>query len=152
MAVQPVLSIPYEKIDWWGEDTDAKFIEFCISSFDPEHFSLRVHRRRDDGGYSRMSEQLPLHRPIDLIIILVKSLGALKEAQYNIHFSDGEFGKTHDGSPTPDALASMPPQLISKVIKLFTENTNIGYMSYVINKLKALQELLNAEMPHLEEK
>jgi hypothetical protein len=146
--VKPIFSIPYEEIDWW-DPTDAKFIEFCISSFDPEHFSLRVHRRREDGGYSRMSEQLPLARSVDLTVLLIYSLKAIKERKYHITIPQGSFGYRTNGEPSPEITISVPPILMKEVIADYAKNSASKYIQFLKKKLIALADVLKDEIENL---
>lgn len=72
---QPIISVnDYDKIDArYRGDTDAKALSIGKAQYDDSKISLKVWRYTD-ASWSRQSEELPLHRCIDLNILL---LGAL---------------------------------------------------------------------------
>ena len=72
---KPIISVnDYHKNDGhYSEGTDAKALSIGYSQYDNKEISLKVWRR-PNGKWSRQSEELPLHRNIDLNILL---LGAL---------------------------------------------------------------------------
>jgi len=56
-------------------DTDAKALSIGRAQYDSTQFSAKVFRQTDSGRWSRQSEEMPLHRVLDLAILLV---GAMK--------------------------------------------------------------------------
>ncbi|MFT6814896.1 MAG: hypothetical protein ACJAZ3_000792 [Sphingobacteriales bacterium] len=72
---QPTISVNhYDKIDaQYRKNTDIKALSIGIAQYDDEEISLKVWRH-SGNKWSRQSEELPLHRSIDLNILL---LGAL---------------------------------------------------------------------------
>lgn len=73
---QPVAGVDgYEAVDGkYATDSDAKGITIGFSQWNHSDLSLKVWRR-DDEKWSRQSEELPLHRAIDLTSLLVSVLG-----------------------------------------------------------------------------
>lgn len=72
---KPIISVNnYDKIDaQYRSATDARALSIGNAQYDRDEISLKVWRHTGDG-WSRQSEELPLHRNIDLNILL---LGAL---------------------------------------------------------------------------
>lgn len=75
---KPIVSVDhYDEIDGqYAGDTDAMALSLGKAQYDKtgKELSLKVWRLADDGSWSRMSEELPLHRNLDLSILLVKTL------------------------------------------------------------------------------
>lgn len=79
---KPLVAVPYEAID--GLDagkTDAKYISLGLSQWDARELSLKVFRYAEakagagkKGKWSRQSEELPLWRPIDLVLLLALAI------------------------------------------------------------------------------
>lgn len=72
--------LPYEHFDGlYHDDTDAKYLSIGLAQWrnddDPNPVSGKVWRYAEDSGkWSRLSEELPLHRIVDLCILLVTTL------------------------------------------------------------------------------
>ena len=59
----------------YAGDTDAQFLSLGISTWDNQELSLKVWRKKDENSsWSRQSEELPLHRAIDLTMLLVTEM------------------------------------------------------------------------------
>jgi len=69
---------PLKYVEYFDHDgtyagcTDAHYISFGVSTWSDQDLSLKVWRKggRDDK-WLRQSEELPLHRPIDLTLLLL---------------------------------------------------------------------------------
>lgn len=74
---QPVIAVDnYDDKDGiYTGDTDARALSIGRAQYDSAEFSAKVFRQTDSGRWSRQSEELPLHRVLDLAILLV---GAMK--------------------------------------------------------------------------
>jgi hypothetical protein len=73
---QPIFMMPYEPFDGpYVGDTDAKYLSTGIAQWrnpdDPYPLSAKIWRFVGEK-WSRMSEELPLHRVVDLCIFIVK--------------------------------------------------------------------------------
>ena len=56
----------------YAGDTDAHYISFGVSTWSDRDLSLKVWRKGGrDNKWLRQSEELPLHRPIDLTLLLL---------------------------------------------------------------------------------
>jgi hypothetical protein len=75
LSHKPIISVNnYDKIDaQYRSGTDAKALSIGQAQYDDNEISLKVWRHTGEK-WSRQSEELPLHRNIDLNILL---LGAL---------------------------------------------------------------------------
>ena len=75
---KPIVSVDdYHTIDGqYANDTDAMALSLGKAQYDKtgKEISLKVWRVTNDGSWSRMSEELPIHRNLDLSILFVKTL------------------------------------------------------------------------------
>jgi len=63
----------------YAGETDAQYLSLGISTWSQQDLSLKVWRKGGKNDvWLRQSEELPLHRPIDLVILL--AAGMLKES------------------------------------------------------------------------
>ena len=72
---KPIVSVSdYDKIDGiYANKTDAKALSLGVAQYDPDEISLKVWRCVN-GKWSRQSEELPIHRNLDLSILFIKTL------------------------------------------------------------------------------
>jgi hypothetical protein len=69
---KPVYALPYEKFDGiYIGDTDTRYITVGISQWSPYEVSVKT-MRYVKGKWTRPSEELPLHRAIDVTLFLAK--------------------------------------------------------------------------------
>lgn len=74
----PVFMLPYEPFDGpHAGKTDAKYLGFGLAQWrddeDPHALSIKAWRKPDER-WSRQSEELPLHRHVDMTILLAHVL------------------------------------------------------------------------------
>ncbi len=70
LAHKPMYSLPYMEYDgFYVPDTDARWLTVGLSQWAPTDWSVKILRYVNDR-WSRQSEELPLHRPIDMVILL----------------------------------------------------------------------------------
>lgn len=71
LSHQPILAVDdYDKIDGpYAHNTDAMALSLGLSQFDGNTISAKVFRNVS-GRWSRQSEELPLHRVLDLAILI----------------------------------------------------------------------------------
>lgn len=75
----PIVSVDdYEQIDGCSaNDTDARALSLGFAQYEnksrPRSLTLKVFRKANDK-WSRQSEELPLHRVLDLSILLLRSI------------------------------------------------------------------------------
>lgn len=72
---KPILSVnDYDKIDaQYNNNSDVKALSIGTAQYDFDEISLKVWRHTGNR-WSRQSEEIPLHRNIDLNILLIASL------------------------------------------------------------------------------
>ena len=72
---KPIVSVnDYDKIDaQFRKKTDVKALSIGTAQYDKDEISLKVWRHNGDK-WSRQSEELPIHRNIDLNILLIGAL------------------------------------------------------------------------------
>lgn len=82
LSHKPIISVnDYHKIDaQYRMNTDVKALSIGLAQYDEKEISLKVWRHTGDK-WSRQSEELPIHRNIDLNILLLASL--LKDTTSN---------------------------------------------------------------------
>lgn len=75
LSHQPIISVnDYDKIDaHYINNTDARALSIGFAQYDKNEISLKVWRN-SGRRWSRQSEELPLHRNIDLTILLIGAL------------------------------------------------------------------------------
>lgn len=71
---KPIFMIPYETFDGPYDPTDCKYLSIGLAQWEePGALSAKTFRWTGDK-WSRQSEELPLHRVIDLTIFIVNTL------------------------------------------------------------------------------
>ena len=73
---KPIVSVDgYNQIDghYAGQNTDARALSLGKAQYDNNEISAKVWRKVR-GRWSRESEELPIHRNLDLSILFVKTL------------------------------------------------------------------------------
>lgn len=71
---KPVVVVDdYDKVDGIhkGPDSDAKGLSIGKSQWNQNEISAKVWRHKEGSGWSRQSEELPLHRVLDLAILIL---------------------------------------------------------------------------------
>jgi hypothetical protein len=72
---KPIISVNnYDEVDaQYSKHTDVKALSIGNAQYDSKHISLKIWRKPNQK-WSRQSEEIPLHRNIDLNILLLGSL------------------------------------------------------------------------------
>lgn len=71
---RPVYALPYERFDGiYAGDTDTKYISVGLAQYDPDEVSIKT-MRHTSNKWSRLAEELPVHRVIDMTLFLTKVL------------------------------------------------------------------------------
>ncbi len=128
---KPIISInDYDVIDGLYEDknSDAKALSIGHAQYDNEEISLKVWRHTGEK-WSRQSEELPIHRNLDLTILFVASLSHEILNPQSIRLKP-------NGKLTVDN-----PSDISKIKQYFEDNKE-----FIEPRLKELKQLLNEIM------
>lgn len=76
LAHKPIISVSdYDKVDGkYANATDAMALSLGLAQYDRSDISLKVWRYTNDEKWSRQSEELPVHRNLDLTILFLTSL------------------------------------------------------------------------------
>lgn len=115
----------YDKVDgMYRNNTDAKALSIGYAQWDNNELSMKVWRKRK--RWSPQSEELPLHRNLDLTILLLHVL--------------------FDETPNPDSFLVKAQTLFSEDQKGGIEEIKKYYQknkSFLEPRLKELRELLN---------
>lgn len=87
---QPVYAAPYQAFDGIhaNGETDIRYLSVGIAQYDHDHVSIKSMRYTEDK-WTRIAEELPLHRPIDMAIFLAKVLFDSKNG--NVVLPEGTF-------------------------------------------------------------
>ena len=83
LSHQPIISVnDYDKIDaLYANHTDVKALSIGKAQYDGSQISLKVWRHTDKK-WSRQSEELPIHRNLDLSILFLAALSTDVSAHY----------------------------------------------------------------------
>ena len=75
LSHKPIISVnDYEKNDaMYANNTDAQALSIGKAQYDVNHISLKVWRHTGEK-WSRQSEELPIHRNLDLSILFLSTL------------------------------------------------------------------------------
>ena len=76
LAHKPVYALPYEHFDGiYAGDTDTKYISIGLSQWDPDEVSVKTMRYIEGSEkWTRLAEEMPLHRAIDMTLFLAKTV------------------------------------------------------------------------------
>lgn len=123
---KPIVSVnDYDKVDgMYRNNTDARALSIGWAQYDADEISMKVWRKRK--RWSPQSEELPLHRNLDLTILLLHVL--------------------FDEAPNPDSFLVKAKTLFSEDQEGGIEEIKKYYQknkSFLEPRLKELRELLN---------
>ena len=123
---KPIVSVnDYDKVDgMYRNNTDAKALSIGYAQWDNNELSMKVWRKRK--RWSPQSEELPLHRNLNLTILLLHVL--------------------FDEAPNPDSFLVKAKTLFSEDQEGGIEEIKKYYQknkSFLEPRLKELRELLN---------
>ena len=110
---KPIVKLEnYSKIDGaYRNDTDVQGLSLGVSQWSDEDLSVKAWRH-SGKKWSRMSEELPLHRVLDLASLVCS---ALSYAQSDILLSDDKFSITT--SNDADLLNNLKQKLHPEYVK-----------------------------------
>jgi hypothetical protein len=124
LSHQPIISVnDYDKIDaLYTNKTDAKALSIGKAQYDNSQISLKVWRRTINK-WSRQSEELPIHRNLDLSILFLAALFTDVTANY----------------PQSNLREKIDvPKDVQKIKDYYNNNKN-----FIEPRLKELKRLLN---------
>lgn len=80
---EPIVSVnDYDKIDaLYVNNTDVRALSIGKAQYDKNEISLKVWRH-NNGKWSRQSEELPIHRNLDLSVLFLASISVDESAHY----------------------------------------------------------------------
>jgi len=83
LSHQPIISVnDYDKVDaLYANHTDVKALSIGKAQYDINQISLKVWRHTDKR-WSRQSEELPIHRNLDLSILFIAALSTDVSSHY----------------------------------------------------------------------
>lgn len=125
---KPIISVNnYDKIDAsLANNTDVRALSIGIAQYNKNEISLKVWRN-PKGKWSRQSEEIPIHRNIDLTILFLKSL--------MIDITTEQ--------PATNMIAEITDITKIKLIEIYYQN-NKAYLQPRLNELKiVLDHFLN---------
>jgi hypothetical protein len=124
LSHQPIISVnDYDKIDaLYANKTDVKALSIGNAQYDNNQISLKVWRHTD-VKWSRQSEELPIHRNLDLSILFLAAL----TTDVSAHYSKSNLRETID-----------KPLEVQKIKDYYEE-----YRHFFEPRLKELKNLLN---------
>lgn len=87
---KPIVSVcDYDLIDGpYAGNTDTKALSLGVAQYDFDEISLKVWRRKNDK-WLRMSEELPIHRNLDLTILFLKAINKDEQKNLHLHLTNG---------------------------------------------------------------
>lgn len=99
---KPIYAVPYQFSDGDPKgNTDAIYISLGLAQWDNEYISLKVWRHTGKK-WSRQSEELPPHRPIDLTILLGLALLGHVRREEDLFVEKGTFDNQKDSDTIED--------------------------------------------------
>ena len=83
LSHKPIIAVnDYDKIDAiYANDTDVRALSIGQAQYDTEELSVKIWRHTSEK-WSRQSEEMPLHRAIDLNILIVASILTDVDSKY----------------------------------------------------------------------
>src|SRR5579862_7334034 len=79
----PVFLLPYAAFDGpYVGATDCHFLSLGWAQYDPRSASLKTFRHTG-SKWSRQSEEVPLHRAVDLVILLARAIRNMSGTHLN---------------------------------------------------------------------
>jgi uncharacterized protein (UPF0248 family) len=142
LAHKPVYALPYENFDGiYIGDTDTYYLSVGLSQWNSDEVSIKTMRHPREK-WSRQSEEIPLHRVIDITIFLAKVI--FDQRHGRVEIPRGTFlDQDADILITPEARTygemSSYNAFLNKHYKLIKDRLNVLYN--VLNSLKEAGKL-----------
>ena len=138
---KPVYALPYEHFDgMYVGDTDTKYISIGLSQWNPDEVSVKTMRYIEESEkWTRLAEEMPLHRAIDMTLFLAKAVFDQQNGRVNI-----PVGTLLD----QDAEISITPEARSYG-EMSSYNAFLAKHSGLLkDRLRALSDVLNSLKEH----
>lgn len=140
---------PLKYIEYFDHDgiyagnTDAQYLSLGISTWDNAELSLKVWRlgknKHGDDIWLRMSEELPLHRPIDLVLLLLAEMAGDSELEPNTLTNQVESVEIIGN----ETLYKHETKSLDEYFGKYIEGVNGSVGELIINKLRTLKTKLD---------
>jgi hypothetical protein len=106
---KPVFLLPYAAYDGpYAGATDCVFLSLGWAQYDPRSASLKALRYTGEK-WSRQSEEVPLHRAVDMVVLLAHAIRDMAGSWLNtIRFQPGVFENQADGVLIQAGAISVP--------------------------------------------
>jgi hypothetical protein len=122
---KPLVAIPYSNFDGpYAGNTDAFYLSIGKAQWDHDDVSAKVWRH-SEARWSRQSEELPLHRPIDLTILITAYLSQAESGRVRLPAGSFEnqdtdldlpvFGASHLSPETQDLIRRRLGALVRRI-------------------------------------
>ena len=128
---KPIIAVDnYRMIDghFLPNRTDAEALSLGYAQFAPNDLSAKIFRC-NNGQWSRQSEELPLHRCVDLCNLIVQSIMKTEGINYN-HISPAITPQIEDAKGLDD-------------IRKFYANSSNNHLRDKLRELRTLIDILN---------
>jgi hypothetical protein len=131
---KPVFAMPYEHFDgMYSGNTDAFYLSVGIAQYDANEISAKV-MRNTGNQWSRQAEELPLHRCIDLSILISKVLFDSSNGQVDIR--GGTYTRQNN-----EVILTQEPRTVPELSTFSTWLQSNG--TAIKGRLNALCDVLN---------
>lgn len=134
---KPIFLLPYANYD--GSDpneTDCLFLSLGWAQYDPRSASLKAFRHTG-SKWSRQSEEVPLHRAVDLVILLARAIRSMAGLHlHTINFPPGTFENQSSGLLIQAGATSLTEdEAFSREITRELVGRRLGKLREVLNEL-----------------
>jgi len=136
---RPVFLVPYAAYDGpYVGDTDCLLLSLGWAQYDPRSASLKT-LRHSGSKWSRQSEEIPLHRAVDLTLLLAHAIRAMGDGPHlhNIQLPSGTFeNQTDEPTIMAGAASSIGEgEAFGREIKSTLVRRRLGKLRDVLNQL-----------------
>ena len=136
---QPVFLLPYADYDGpHAGATDCRYLSLGWAQYDPRSASLKT-LRHSGSKWSRQSEEIPLHRAVDLVILLARAIRAMGDGPHlhNVRLPAGTFeNQTDEPVIQAGAVSSVTEgEAFGREIKSELVRRRLGKLREVLNEL-----------------
>ena len=136
---QPVYLLAYEAHDGpYADDSDCKYLSLGWAQYDQRSASLKT-LRHTGTKWSRQSEEIPLHRAVDLVFLLAQAIRRTEQGHLKpITFSAGALeNQAGDISIKVDTTSSAEEAAFSSQITNELVQRRLNKLREVLNELHA---------------
>jgi hypothetical protein len=133
---KPVFLLPYAAHDGrYAGNTDCLFLSLGWAQYDPRSASLKT-MRHTGAKWSRQAEEIPLHRAVDLVILLAAAMRAMTGDYVNtIQFKPGTFENQPEGLMIQAGATPIESKALGAEIMGDTVRRRLGSLRKILNEL-----------------